>query len=904
MVEIGSQNMQTAVLSDCPSFHSSQHPSGRFPKVSIGITVNKCPKTGPDLIKEDSAVLPAGGRTVSRQAAEEITKQRTVERLKRNKSKFVEDNKASAWFQTSSVQVETPRTDAVKASLDRASLLESEDGVHRKLGTVAYGNRREKGGNIERVEEVAFAAMQAAQLVDKENAMEEPKETTKLNEERVNTASYGKKRENNGDVEMIKEVAFCTKQLPGEEKGKEQGKVASCNSEALKMKLWEILGTAPSGNKHPMNSPDNMKYTENLDLSQTKENKEEKIARAELKSPELKEKKENLWTNQGKEHKEVKASRMKPILHEVEENKQELHIRESKQPRKRKAAPKQHSDTIETDSESPNQAMRRPITRSLTRKKASPKRIKKFQGDVCSGKKPLTSSSSDFNFDVEKSNIFAFEVEGKSRGLGHPLSGQSNRSKEKNNEKEYVKLRKIYFSNSTSEKNSRKSDKEKSSSSPDRASSMSKKKEKSSVPCQNKKQFLQTEDGTQNDSHYSERAEQADFGCPLWAYKRDTCENADSPLLKTKRHSWGCENCSPEAKQAFQHNDVTGRSMGRKTSQLDDFCSPTLAVNISPTSNISRGKVSSSPLGTSPCSSKDLGNASPGSCQSDADTESSDDTIDIGKPRDMESPYMTDEPEKQQSLSPIEEHDTESEVEDLTRQGLGQTGKWFPNTESPKKSSIPLHDTKIIRSLNNVKVGRTNLSPPSSVGAFRSEETIASFDDLEQYPEGSLARCFVQLIVALQKFKARMKSHCSKRKSEILSAAADKIRQQLEDVESQILGDVGKINDLGKSKRKRLESRFQEKQESIKHIHDKFNEEINHHLLDCRSILEDLEACNLELKGTADRQKASHRKLLSQVAEALEAQVNTAETSIAAIRKDEKRKMAGLRLALKEWMGD
>jgi len=45
-----------------------------------------------------------------------------------------------------------------------------------------------------------------------------------------------------------------------------------------------------------------------------------------------------------------------------------------------------------------------------------------------------------------------------------------------------------------------------------------------------------------------------------------------------------------------------------------------------------------------------------------------------------------------------------------------------------------------------------------------------------------------------------------------------------------------------------------EQQERLKLIHDKFKEEVNQHLLDCRSIQEELESYNLELKGTADWQ--------------------------------------------------
>lgn len=45
-----------------------------------------------------------------------------------------------------------------------------------------------------------------------------------------------------------------------------------------------------------------------------------------------------------------------------------------------------------------------------------------------------------------------------------------------------------------------------------------------------------------------------------------------------------------------------------------------------------------------------------------------------------------------------------------------------------------------------------------------------------------------------------------------------------------------------------------DQQERLKLIHDKFKEEVNQHLSDCRSILEELEAYNMELKEGMDRQ--------------------------------------------------
>lgn len=105
-------------MTDPRSFGSSQHPSGQFQKVSIGIVIDKCPKTGPRLGKEDTVALSAGGRTVSCQAVEEITRPGFIQSLERNRSHDGEDSEALA-------------------RVNRASVLQSEDGVHKKFVTAA-----------------------------------------------------------------------------------------------------------------------------------------------------------------------------------------------------------------------------------------------------------------------------------------------------------------------------------------------------------------------------------------------------------------------------------------------------------------------------------------------------------------------------------------------------------------------------------------------------------------------------------------------------------------------------------------------------------------------------------------------------------------------------------------------
>jgi hypothetical protein len=63
-----------------------------------------------------------------------------------------------------------------------------------------------------------------------------------------------------------------------------------------------------------------------------------------------------------------------------------------------------------------------------------------------------------------------------------------------------------------------------------------------------------------------------------------------------------------------------------------------------------------------------------------------------------------------------------------------------------------------------------------------------------------------------------------------------------------------KLVNAGKSKRKRLESTFEEQQEKLRILHEKFKEEVNQQLLGCKNSVEDFEAYHAELKGVADKQ--------------------------------------------------
>ncbi|KAM7495750.1 hypothetical protein LguiA_020164 [Lonicera macranthoides] len=80
-------------------------------------------------------------------------------------------------------------------------------------------------------------------------------------------------------------------------------------------------------------------------------------------------------------------------------------------------------------------------------------------------------------------------------------------------------------------------------------------------------------------------------------------------------------------------------------------------------------------------------------------------------------------------------------------------------------------------------------------------------------------------------------------------------------------------------------SPVEEQQEKLKVVHERFKQEVNQHIQDCRSTFEGLEAHQMEFKGAVEKQKASHRKLLLQAEEAIETQLNDAQRKITTVQK-------------------
>lgn len=96
----------------------------------------------------------------------------------------------------------------------------------------------------------------------------------------------------------------------------------------------------------------------------------------------------------------------------------------------------------------------------------------------------------------------------------------------------------------------------------------------------------------------------------------------------------------------------------------------------------------------------------------------------------------------------------------------------------------------------------------------------------------------------------------------------------------------------------RLQENFAEQKERFRLLHEKFKEEISYHIQDCRSIIEGLEMQKIELKGTQKKQKTSHKKLISQLEEAVQNQLDDAHRRITAVNELARGKMLQLKRIL------
>ncbi|KAL9318779.1 hypothetical protein ACSQ67_015296 [Phaseolus vulgaris] len=191
-----------------------------------------------------------------------------------------------------------------------------------------------------------------------------------------------------------------------------------------------------------------------------------------------------------------------------------------------------------------------------------------------------------------------------------------------------------------------------------------------------------------------------------------------------------------------------------------------------------------------------------------------------------------------------------------------------------ERKSFALHPKKKLCKHEN---GKFNDRSPASASSKGDSDWIGEAS--EQNQDG-FARAVELLALELGKLQSKLKSMTSQKSSEILKSVAEEIHLQLQNVHFQIQTDMGKLTNLSKSKRKRQETRFEDQQKQLRLIYNRFKEEVNQHLQDCRCTVEDLEADQIEIKRAIEKQRVAHKKLLSQVEEAMQIQLDDAQRKI------------------------
>ncbi|XP_042002990.1 uncharacterized protein LOC121752150 [Salvia splendens] len=276
--------------------------------------------------------------------------------------------------------------------------------------------------------------------------------------------------------------------------------------------------------------------------------------------------------------------------------------------------------------------------------------------------------------------------------------------------------------------------------------------------------------------------------------------------------------------------------------------------------------------------------------------------ISVGRNKQNNSPtrsifvkpnIIMDENSDNQSKSLTDETDSESS-------GDGSHCK-EPEELSPEIciSEKILHNSdKILDNEKNVGVVGSSPASDSSKGGVQNTSELEMY--MEENQEDGLTRAVALFTVALGHVKTKLKSISSTRSADILRTAVEEILLRLQNAESLVKTDVGKLTNLSHSKSKQLETRFQEKQDQLLEIHKRFKTAVTQHLQNCGSLIEDLEEHEIELKRSVEKQRAAHKKLVSQVEQEINAQVEDAEIRIMAVQEMARGKMLQLKLAVAE----
>ncbi|KAI9400047.1 hypothetical protein POPTR_002G186200v4 [Populus trichocarpa] len=863
MMEVDTrQKLQDDQMSDCRSFGGNCRPSSQSRKISIGILIDSTWKKGSGGAKENEAAVPNTERVNSK-------KESSVEGKNMGKGAFdaTKGNQTEApeqvhspWITTRSFDQKLPASEGVLYAVETSNL----------PGSTGRRNKISRVKNVPVTHSVEFFANQPSNSHSGDLKQKFSGFTYKR--------KGGKYRNSNSEEEFT----FATeKEGTMQDIAVTDDKTEERRTETLKMKLWEILGNVSSPKSQPSNSQAHQIGVNNLNQKQILDQTDDVVVK-----------------------------------------------------------PRQSSDTIETDSETPDHTMKRPVTRSLTQKRASTKQ---------KPEKTEVDPSSSHRQKIQEKDVYSFEegLLGKQNVAVNDGSSMSTRKKGQIKCCS-IKPRKIHFSEDNNgdeiQEGSHKSEislpAEKMSSHSnkmgnihgsqnkrdycepknrnkerdphqsarktpfpaEKASSLSNKMGDFHGSCRNKREY--TEPKNRNQERDSHKSASEDSHQSLWTLR--TGQQKDFSSSAVPEHGDQQEKFDPPSSNSavdpqndfqsppFKINSCTLSSPPSSMPKYDQikqvFGSPEQAVR-----NFTVGKINSF---------RTLWTSKADCFASNSQTESPDVAAEI-----MDSPPSKTSPLKggkdvEGGLFESSSEDGYSESSEEGSpivKGHREGDNFSPEIATADRSKFMLHPTKRLRNHNVEKLRKFSPTSPSPTGIVETELTP---EISEQNQGNELERAIMLFATALENFKKKMKLETRKKSSDILMSVSEEIRLQLKNIESQIQTDLGKLSSVSKSKRRRLESRFEEQQEELKLIHDKFKQDIYQHLQECKTTLEGLELHQIDFNGTVKKRKASHQKLLMQAEEAVKTQLDGAQRRITAVQKLAREKTLQLKYVVAECLNE
>ncbi|KAF4371730.1 hypothetical protein G4B88_030834 [Cannabis sativa] len=854
-VEFDSQQLRDEQMNHYWSLGSNNHPSSQSRKISIGILVdslqNSASKDG-DIAKPNAErVKYASDARKSAKGKSKIEGTTTPQKTKQTEA--IEPPK-SPWINT--------RNFFPKATTNSATILCSErisnSPASKKFNGVTYERKGRRDGSREREPEFTFATMADVSKSDKE---------------------------------VI------------ENKANANGK-----TENLRLKLQEILGAVSTPNEQSPKSPtpdlgvNRINQEQALDEMgdpvdnhiQSPEKREQtfdKIGGTLSKPGQSRENREQTSDKAGdtskfRQNRENRAQTSDKICDTVSKPRKS---RESKEHAYDKigdalSKPRQNSDTIETDSDS-DYRVKRPVTRSSTRKRAPAKaqtRTKK------------SGQLSGYKLKQQEKNISYCEDK-IPRRLSNAGGSSSMFAQKKSDKKSFrVEPRTLFHEKNIADKIQEVSHRSERSPPALKTSSLGKFRDYNGYEPEKEEDYLRVKKNISNNSPLRDNRDN-EYGNFENPDNRDQHKDIGTPSMKRQ------ENSGSPAVRNVVYKDIGTPSMKRQENSgspavrnvvnnlKDGFRSPTFGINT---------PLSSSSLSSMPNSEK-MGEVRSFrvlqnklfNCSDDAQIEPSVSLINASAEKLKGFPTRRASTKAKEKY--VETPLSDSSSDDDTRPPSSEEGSpindkfdrcrernsLLPEKSTAKRMKFLFRSAEKLRSVEtNVQLDDVITRSPSIKGRGETSWTPEQQHDQED----GLARALELFALELQKLKSKIKSVTSKKSSEILMSVVEDIHLRLHNVESQIQTDMGKLKSVSTLKRKRMDTKFEEQQEKLQLIYERFKEQINQHLQDCKSSFDGLETDHLQLKETMEKRKISHRKLMLQVEEAIQTLLNDAERKITA----------------------